>query len=126
MTNEAKAVVTKFWETMQTNDFLAASELLAPTYELYWPQSSEKISGRANFVAVNRNYPANGPWRFTLDNILADGNEVVTDVAVTDGVVAARALTFSTVENGLIVKQVEYWPDPFEPAAWRRAWVERD
>ena len=126
MTSEAKAVVTKFWETMQTNDFLAASELLAPNYELYWPQSSEKISGRANFVAVNRNYPANGPWRFTLNKILGDGNEVVTDVSVTDGVVAARALTFSTVENGLIVKQVEYWPDPFEPAAWRRAWVERD
>ncbi len=126
MSSEAKGVVTKFWETMQTNDFLAASELLAPNYELYWPQSSEKISGRANFVAVNRNYPANGPWRFTLNKILGDGNEVVTDVSVTDGVVAARALTFSTVENGLIVKQVEYWPDPFEPAAWRRAWVERD
>ena len=124
MTSEAKAVVTKFWETMQTNDFRAAGKLLAEDYELHWPQSSEKISGRANFVAVNRNYPANGPWRFTLNKILADGNEVVTDVSVTDGVVAARALTFSTVENGLIVKQVEYWPDPFDAPAWRRAWVE--
>ncbi len=126
MSSEVREVVKRFWAAMQSNDFVAASELLAPDYELHWPQSSEKIRGRANFVAVNENYPANGKWRFTVNKILAAGNEVVTDVSVTDGVVTARALTFSTVENGLIVKQLEYWPDPFEPLAWRRSWVERD
>ena len=115
----------RFWQTMQTNDFNAAGELLAEDYELSWPQSGERIVGRANFVAVNEHYPANGPWRFTLDKILAAGNEVVTDVAVTDGTVQARVITFSTVENGLIVKQLEYWPDPYEAPAWRREWVER-
>ena len=109
---------------MGTNDFVAASAWLAPHYELYWPQSSEKIVGRANFATVNTHFPANGPWRFMLNKILVEGNEVVTDVSVTDGVVADRAITFSSVEAGLIVKQVEYWPDAFEAPAWRRAWVE--
>jgi len=27
--------------------------------------------------------------------------------------------------RGRIVRQTEYWPDPFEAAAWRAQWVER-
>jgi len=111
---------------MHSNDFQAASQLLAEDYELLWPQSSERIRGRANFVAVNENYPAQGRWRFTLHKLLSEGNEVVSDVRVTDGAVEARAITFSTVEGSLIVKQVEYWPDPFEAPAWRQRWVKRE
>jgi hypothetical protein len=29
------------------------------------------------------------------------------------------------VREGKILRQVEYWPDPFEAAAWRSQWVER-
>ena len=115
-----------FWAAMQTNDFDAASELLAEDYELYWPQSSERIIGRANFAAVNTHYPAHGLWRFTVHKILAEGDEVVSEVSVTDGEVVATAITFSTVKGGLIRKQLEYWPDPFEAPAWRREWVERE
>ena len=28
-------------------------------------------------------------------------------------------------KDGLIWRVTEYWPDPFEPAAWRARWVER-
>ena len=124
MMSRAKKTVLAFWSAMQTNDFAAASNLLAGDYELYWPQSSERIRGRANFAAVNAHYPAHGPWRFTVHKLLAEGDEVVTEVSVTDGAVEATVITFSTVRNGLITKQVEYWPDPFEAPAWRREWVE--
>ena len=87
----AKEVVETFWQLMQTNDFEAASTSLAEDYELCWPQSSERILGRANFVAVNKHYPANGPWRFSIHRLLADGDEVVTDVGVTDGVVSSSS-----------------------------------
>jgi len=57
--------------------------------------------------------------------LIAEGAEVVSDVEVTDGVVKARVITFSTVEGGLIVKQIEFWPDTYDAPEWRRAWVER-
>ncbi|MDQ5854644.1 MAG: hypothetical protein M3380_21750 [Chloroflexota bacterium] len=44
---------------------------------------------------------------------------------VTDGVQTARAITFSGLRHGRIVRQTEYWPDPFEAAEWRARWVER-
>ena len=110
---------------MNTNDFGSVGALLADGYRLEWPQSGEVIRGRDDFVAVNENYPANGPWRFTIHTLLADGPQVVSDVSVTDGLVEARVITFSTVEDSLIVKQLEFWPEPFAAPEWRRTWAER-
>ena len=110
---------------MQTNDFKAVGDLLHDDYTLEWPQSGERIRGRANFVAVNENYPAHGRWEFRIHRIIAEGNEVVSDVDVSDGVITARVITFSTIQEGKILYQTEFWPDPFEPAEWRAQWVER-
>ena len=111
---------------MNTNDFRAVGRLLSDDYVLEYPQSGETFHGRDNFVHINEDYPANGPWRFTVHRLVTEGSEVVSDVSVTDSVVRARVITFSTVEDDLIVKQLEFWPDPFEAPEWRRAWVERN
>lgn len=127
MTNEeGRIVVERFWAAMATNDFQAAAEWLHDDYVLEWPQSGERIVGRANFAAVNENYPAAGRWRFTINRLVAGDNIVVTDVRVTDGDVVAMAITFSTVQDGKIIQQIEYWPDPYDPSLWRKQWVETD
>lgn len=118
-----REVVEAFWKSMQTNDFSAAGKWLADDFECYWPQSSEVICGRANFAAINTNYPAKGKWQFTIEKIISEGNTVITDVKVTDGNVQARAITFHTIENNLIIRQTEFWPENFEPPVWRRQWV---
>ncbi|HET9887139.1 MAG TPA: nuclear transport factor 2 family protein [bacterium] len=119
-------VVLRFWAAIDANDFPAAGALLHDDYLLEWPQSGERIRGRENFVAVNANYPTEGRWSVTVHRVIAEGNEVVTDVTVTDDVsTSGRAITFSTLQDGRIVRQTEYWPDPFEAAAWRARWVER-
>ena len=123
MSNRAKAVVEQFWMLMATNDFRAASRLLADEYELHWPQSAERIVGCDNFATVNETYPAHGPWRFTINQLIAEGNQVVSDVTVTDGVITGHAITFSTVKAGQIVRQVEFWPEEYAAPEWRREWV---
>ena len=122
---EVKQIIEQFWTAMQANDFKAAAAFLHDEYILEWPQSSEQIRGRENFVAVNENYPAHGRWDFTVHRILADGDQVVSDVSVTDGVIRGRAITFSTIRDGKIVYQLEFWPDPFDAPAWRANWVEK-
>ena len=124
-TQDSKQIVEGFWAAMQTNDFKAAGEFLHDDYILEWPQSGERIRGRANFVAVNEHYPAHRRWEFTVHRIIAEGDEVVSDVGVTDSAITGRAITFSTLHTGKILRQIEFWPDPFEPAAWRAGWVEK-
>ena len=121
----SKRVVEQFWEAMQSNDFRAAGEFLHEEFVLEWPQSGERVRGRQNFVAINQNYPAHGRWEFTIHRILAEGDEAVSDVDVTDGVIRGRVITFSKIRDGKIVHQTEFWPDPFEPADWRTQWVEK-
>jgi ketosteroid isomerase-like protein len=110
---------------MQTNDFKAAGEFLHDDYVLEWPQSGERIRGRANFVAINENYPAHGRWEFAVRRVVAEQDEVVSDVEVTDGVITGRAITFSTIRDGKIAHQLEFWPDPFVPPGWRAEWTEK-
>ncbi|EGR0284627.1 nuclear transport factor 2 family protein, partial [Vibrio parahaemolyticus] len=98
----SKEVVLAFWDAMKTNDFAKASEWLSPDFEGFWPQSGELIIGRDNFTAINSYYPANGIWEFTIHSVVCDGETVVTDVSITDSVQKARAITFHTVESGLI------------------------
>ena len=121
-----REVVERFWARMQANDFAGAAECLALDAVVEWPQSGERIRGRANFVAVNANYPAAGRWAFAIERIVVSGGEVATDVTVTDGAVHARSIGFFTVRAGAIVRLAEYWPEPFPAPAWRAPWVERD
>ncbi len=114
-TREATAVqvVREFWQLMATNDFSAVAAVLAPDFVLEWPQSSERIRGATRFAQMNAEYPAHGRWRFTLNRIVGDDEEAVSDVAITDGVQQARAISFFTVTGGRIAKLVEFWPEPY-------------
>lgn len=53
-------ILEQFWAAMNTNDFGAVGIWLHDDYVLEWPQSGERIRGRDNFVAINKNYPAAG------------------------------------------------------------------
>jgi len=117
-------VVKKFWSLMQSNDFASVGEVLSDDFVLEWPQSGERIRGRENYGAMNQEYPAHGVWKFTINRILVDGDEAVSDVSVTDGVQHARAISFFTVSSSKITKLLEFWPDPFEAPEHRRHLVE--
>jgi ketosteroid isomerase-like protein len=120
-----KQIIETFWATMATNDFHAVAELLHDEFTLEWPQSGERIRGREHFALINTHYPAVGMWQFTVNAIAEEHELVVTDVSVTDGKRQDRAITFSTIRDGRIWKQVEFWPEPFEAPAWRASWVEK-
>ncbi|HTP09840.1 MAG TPA: nuclear transport factor 2 family protein [Anaerolineae bacterium] len=124
MTVSAIEVVKEFYRRMNTNDFHSAGQLLSDSYILEWPQSKERIRGRDNFVAVNNEYPAYGRWLFTINRLVGNATEAVSDVSITDGTQVARAITFTTVQEGKIVKQVEFWPENYDPPENRKHLVE--
>ena len=117
-------VVKRFWALMQSNDFHSVGEVLSDSFVVEWPQSGERIRGRENFALMNEEYPAYGTWKFTIHKIVANDDEAVSHVSVTDGVQVARVISFFTMSGGLIEKMIEFWPDPFPPAENRRHLVE--
>ena len=109
---------------MATNDFHSVAAVLAPEFVLEWPQSRERIRGAERFARMNQEYPAHGPWRFTVHRIVGGEGEAVSDVTVTDGVQSARAISFFTVDRDRITRIVEYWPEPYAAPANRAHLVE--
>jgi hypothetical protein len=73
---------------------------------------------------MNAEYPTAGRWEFTINRLVACGEEVVTQVSVTDGEQSAEPISFFTVRAGRIVHLVEFWPESFPPPASRRHLVE--
>ncbi len=115
----AAALVARFWDLMRSNDFTSVAAVLAEDFVLEWPQTRERIRGAARYAQMNQEYPAHGPWQFTLNRLIASATEVVTDVSISDGVQSARALSFFTLREGAIAKLVEFWPEPYAAAPGR-------
>lgn len=120
----AESVVREFWRLMASNDFHAVRAVLAPQFVMEWPQSGERIRGPERFCQMNAEYPSHGRWQFRINRLVASGDSVVTQVSLGDGVQAAEPISFFTVQDGLITRLLEYWPEPFAPADNRRHLVE--
>ena len=115
----SKQIITNFWEAMGSNDFDLAAERLHADFEYFMPQTNEYLKGRDSFARLNAAYPADGKWKFSVQSILADGDHAVSDVKITDGSMEARAITFHTLRDGLILRQKEFWPDDYPAPEWR-------
>ena len=124
MTSNAVDVVREFWARMQSNDFASVAGVLAPDFVLEWPQSRECIRGAERFVRMNAEYPAHGPWQFTIHRIVGDERDAVSDVSITDGVQQARAVSFFETADGRVNRLVEYWPEPYDAPSNRAHLVE--
>lgn len=120
--NPAAALVSGFWSAMNDNDWRAVADcFLAKNFEGLWPQSSEVIEGRDAFAMVNGAFPGQGGWRFQIVSLLSEGDRVVSDTRITqsDLQIVARAITFHQIEQGLIRRQTEFWPDAYPVPEWR-------
>lgn len=117
-------IVERYWQAMNTNDWIATSALLHDDFLLEYPQSGERFRGRKNFVALNGDYPAAGPWSFSVQRIVAGEQQAVSDVTVSAPSVTARVISFFELRDGKIWRVMEYWPDDFEAAAWRASMAE--
>lgn len=116
----SRALVESFWTAMQENDWERAAAHFTPDCVVDWPCSGERIIGRANFAAIQAQYPTNtGRWRFDVHRIVADEDVVVSEVTVTDGEQTARVVAFSILDGSRIAHQIEYWPTAYDPQPGR-------
>ena len=125
MPANALSLVEEFWRLMKTNDFRSVGSVLSDDFVLEWPQSNERIRGRDNYTAMNEQYPAHGRWQFTINRIVGNESEAVSDVLVTDGVQKGRAITFFSIRDEKIAKMIEFWPEPFPARDDRKHLVEQ-
>jgi ketosteroid isomerase-like protein len=118
-------VAEAVWKALDARDWEAARGLLHDDFVQEWPQSKERIVGRDNAIAINQNFPGGLPtMRFR--RTLADGDLAVLEVELTysDG---SRYLGVSVIElrDGKVMRETDYFAQPFQAPQWRAQWVQR-
>jgi limonene-1,2-epoxide hydrolase len=115
----AREVVESFWAAMAANDWDAAAQLFVDDAAIEWPCSGERMRSPDAWAEVQRRYPTTGRWSFDVHRLVVDGDVAVSEATVTDGEQTARVIVFSEISGDRIKRQVEYWPDAYEPQEWR-------
>ena len=121
-----RQIVELFWQRLSAFDFAGAGDLLHDDYVGEWPQSRERIRGRANFVALNAAYP--GRWVIAIQRLVACDDQVATEVTLTNQLAPVGApvvaVSFFELRDGKIRYERDYWPEPYAAPADRAQWVE--
>lgn len=114
-------VARTWWQAIDRTDFKAATDLMSPEAVVDWPLSNERMVSPGMWQQVNEHYP--GRWAATVRSVVAEDDSVVTRTEVSDGSITVQAISFFTVEDGLITNLVEYWPEPYAPPEGRSQWT---
>ena len=122
---DAGEVVRRLWERYGARDWSGAAELVAEDAVVDWPNTAERLRGRDNVLAVQREYPEGGS--IDLLRIVAAGGEAAAEVRVPHGDATFFCAGFYVVEGGRVARATEYWSDgrPDDAPAWRAHLVER-
>lgn len=125
MAGEAGRIAEAFWDALARSDWDAAAGMLHDDYVEEWPQSGERIVGRDDALAVNRNFPGGLPSMW-VRRVVSDGDLAVLEVTLTyaDGSVW-QGVSIMEIRDGAIAKQTDYFAQPFEAPQWRAQWVTR-
>ena len=104
-------------------DEVAAAEIFADDAILEWPQSGERIRGKANIVAMHEAAPVR--IDFDVRRTIGCGDLWVTEATIRyNGARPTSAVFIMEFRDGKVVRETDYFGDPFDPPAYRAAWVE--
>jgi ketosteroid isomerase-like protein len=120
---EIRAALDRHWAASDASDFEVEHSIYRDDAVLEYPQSGERIRGRRNIQITRTNQP--NKKRFTVRRIVGSGDLWVTEYILSyDG---KPSYTVSVMEfiDGKVVRETQYFADPFAASAWRAQWVER-
>jgi SnoaL-like domain len=120
--NTIREALEEHWAASEAADFVTEHEIYHDDAVLEYPQSGERIRGRANIQATRALYPRER--HFTIRRILGREDVWITEYVITyDG---APSFTVSVMEfrAGKVSRETQYFGDPFLAAPWRAEWVD--
>jgi len=119
---EVRAALDRHWAASDANDFAAEHQIYREDAVLEYPQSGERIRGRANIQASRTVQP--NLKHFSVRRIVGARNLWVTEFVLTyDG---RPSYTMSIMEfvEGKVARETQYFGDPFAPGPSRAHLVE--
>ena len=104
-------------------DEIAAAAIFADDAVIEWPQSGERIRGKANIIALHQAAPVR--VEFETRRTIGSGDLWVTETTIRyDGARPTNAVFIMEFRDGKVVRETDYFGEPFDPPDYRSRWVE--
>jgi ketosteroid isomerase-like protein len=120
---DVRAALRRHWAASDANDFAAEHEIYRADAVLEYPQSGERIRGRAGIQASREAQP--NAKRFTVRRVLGGGDLWISELVLTYDGQPNYVVSIMEFEGGEVVRETQYFGEPFEPGPSRAQWVER-
>ena len=118
-----RAALQRHWAASDVDDFKAEHEIYADDAVLEYPQSKERIRSRRNIQASRAAQPDRK--RFTVRRISGSCNLWVSEVVLTYSDRPFHVVSIMEFEGGKVVRETQYFGEPFEPGESRSQLTER-
>jgi ketosteroid isomerase-like protein len=120
---EVRRELERHWAACDAGDQDAVHEIYRDDVIVEWPQSGERVRGRASLQALRENHPSE--LRFTTRRILGGGDLWITEYVIAYDGRPVNTVSIMELRDGRVARETHYFADPFEPPEWRAHWVER-
>jgi ketosteroid isomerase-like protein len=120
---DLRAALQRHWAASDANDFATEHQIYRADAVLEYPQSGERIRGRANIEASRVAQPSTK--RFTVQRMLGCGDLWVSELVLTYDGQPFYVVSIMEFEGGQVVHETQYFGEAFEPGPSRAQWVER-
>src|ERR1700746_2501403 len=121
--HDIRAALDRYWAASGATDFGAEQQIYREDAALEYPQSGERIRGRRNIQSSRAAQP--NRKRFTVRRIIGADYLWVTEYILTYDERPSYTVSIVEFRDGKVVRETQYFGDPFEPGPSRAQWVER-
>ena len=121
--DDIRAALQRHWSASDANDFAAEHEIYYEHAVLEYPQSGERIRGREHIQASRMAQP--DAKRFTVRRMLGAGGLWVSELEMRYGDRPFRVVSIMEFDGDRVIRETQYFAEPFEPGPSRAQWVER-
>ena len=121
--DDVRAALQRHWDASDANDFTTEHQIYRADAVLEYPQSGERIRSRANIQASRAAQP--NLKRFTVRRMLGDDGLWVSELVMTYDGKPSYVVSIMEFEEGEVIRESQYFSDPFAPGPSRAQWVEK-
>jgi ketosteroid isomerase-like protein len=121
---QIREALDEHWRASAAGDLDAEHDIYADDVVCEYPQSGERILGRKNLQALRSHHPGK-PSGFEVRRIVGEGDLWITEYTIQYEGRSAYTVSMMEFRGGKVVRETQYFADPFAAPDWRRQWVQQ-
>jgi ketosteroid isomerase-like protein len=118
-----RAALDQHWAASDVNDFETEHAIYHEDAVLEYPQSGERFRGRCNIQNNRSKQPSEK--RFAVQRIVGGGDLWITEYILSYDGKPSYTVSIMEFAGDKVMRETQYFADPFEASAWRAQWAER-